>query len=427
MKKISTFKYVIKEFHEGTFPEVTPRDLCIPEINKTISLVGSRRAGKTFYFYQVINDLLSEGLAKDRILYVNFEDDRLFPLKVEELSELLEAYYELYPENKDLQKYFFFDEIQNITNWEIFVRRIVDRENAKVYLTGSSSKLLSREIATSLRGRTLTFYLFPLSFKEFLRFKNVHPGKDFAYSSSRFKIKKLFKEYLDFGGFPEVVSSGTLKQAILSNYFEMLIYKDLIERFSIRNTMVLRSLTKFLITNISSAFSINSYYNSLKQELKLSKVTIMEYLSYLTDINLIYLVPIFSYSLKVQQVNPSKVYCVDTGLRNAVAFRFSEDEGRLAENVVFIELKRRGYEVYYWKNTREVDFIVKDEKGDLTAINVSYTDSINKRELEGLHEFKNQFYPAVKELIILTRDERDERNGINLIPIWQWLLKEPEQ
>ncbi len=423
MRKTSTFKYVIKEFHEGTFPEIIPRDLHIPETDKVISLVGSRRAGKTFYFYQQINNLLTQGVPKDRILYVNFEDDRLLPLKINELNDLLEAYYELYPDNKGEDKYFFFDEIQNIENWEIFVRRVIDKEKAKIYLTGSSSKLLSREIATSLRGRTLTFYLFPLSFKEFLTFKNIHLDRDFAYTSSRFKIKKLFIEYLHFGGFPEVAMSRTLKQDILSNYFEMLIYRDVVERFSIRNTRFLKILSKFLITNISSVFSINSYYKALKQEMKLSKETLMEYLSYLLDINLIYLVPVFSYSLKVQQVNPGKVYCIDTGLRNAVAFRFSKDEGRLVENTVFIELKRRGCEVYYWKNSKEVDFVVKGNKNDLTAINVNYTDSVNERELMGLREFNDKFKSRVTKRMILTKDFEDEREGIKFIPVWRWLLE----
>lgn len=422
MEKIPAFKYVIKEFHEFELPEIIARELHIPETNKVISLVGSRRSGKTFYFYQLINGLLNQGTPRDCILYINFEDDRLLPLKVDELNDLLEAYYELYPDNKNREKYFFFDEIQNVENWEIFVRRMVDKEKAKVYVTGSSSKLLSKEIATSLRGRTLTFYLFPLSFKEFLRFKNVHIDKDFAYSASRFKIKNLFQEYLDFGGFPEVVLSEKIKQDILSNYFDMFIYRDLVERFSIRNTRLLKMLSKFLITNITSIFSINSYYKSLKQETKVGKETIIEYLSYLSDVNLIHPVPIFSYSLKVQQVNPSKIYCIDTGLRNAVALRFSADEGKLAENVAFIELKRRGYEIYYWKNTKEIDFVIKDKNNKLTAINVSHTDTVDERELRGLREFKNKYKSKVKDLIVLTKGLEDREKGITFIPLWKWLL-----
>jgi len=424
MNRITVFKYLIKEFHEFEFPEIIIRELLIPQTNKIISLVGSRRVGKTFYFYQLINNLLDKGINKECILYINFEDDRLLPLELEELNDLLEAYYELYPDLKNNKKYFFFDEVQNVKNWEIFVRRIVDKEKVEMYITGSSSKLLSKEIATSLRGRTLTFYMYPLSFREFLRFKNVKVEKNVSYSTKRFKIKHLFKEYLEYGAFPEVVKSEKLKQDILSNYFEMIIYRDLVERFSIRNINLLKMLNKYLITNVSSKFSINSYYKSLKKVTKVSKETILEYLSHLSDINLIHLVPIFSYSLKVQQVNPSKTYCIDTGLRNAVSLRFSEDEGRLAENAVFIELKRKGYEVFYWRNTKEVDFVVKEKNNKLTAINVSYTDEIDEREITSLLEFKTKYSSQIKDLIILTKDIEEKKGYITLVPLWKWLLNE---
>lgn len=422
MNKVTEFKYIIKEFHEFDFPKIMPRDLNIPETSKIISIIGSRRAGKTFYFYQIIQNLLKNDISKENILYINFEDDRLLPLEVDELNDLIEAYYELYPDSKKQKKYFFFDEIQNIKNWEIFVRRICDKEEIKIYITGSSSKLLSKEIATSLRGRTLTFHLHPLSFNEFLKFKNVKMEKNYEYSSQRFKIKNLFEEYLNFGGFPEVALSEKLKQEILSDYYEMFIYRDLVERFSIRNTRLLKMLTKYLITNISSIFSINSYYNSTKKEMKVSKETILEYISHLSDINLIYLVPIFSYSLKVQQVNPSKTYCTDTGLRNAVALKFSEDVGRLTENIVYIELKRRGKEIFYWKNKQEIDFVIKEKNNKLLAINVNYTDKINEREIKGLQEFQKEYKSKISKLIILSKNLEEKKEGINIIPIWKWLL-----
>ena len=422
MNKVPEFKYIIKEFHEFDFPKVIQRDLHIPETSKIISIIGSRRSGKTFYFYQLIQQLLKKNTPKENILYINFEDDRLLPLDIENLNDLIEAYYELYPDSKNQKKYFFFDEIQNIENWEIFVRRIYDKENIKIYITGSSSKLLSKEIATSLRGRTLTFQLFPLSFIEFLKFKNIKLEENYAYSSQRFKIKNLFEEYLNYGGFPEVVISEKLKQEILSDYYEMFIYRDLVERFSIRNTRLLKILTKYLITNISTIFSINSYYNSLKQEMKLSKETILEYISHLSDINLIYFIPIFSYSLKVQQVNPSKTYCIDTGIRNAVALQFSKDTGRLAENIIYIELQRRNKEIFYWHNKHEVDFIIKEKNNKLTAININYTDKINEREIKGLLEFKKEHKSKIKDLLILSKNLEEKKDGINIIPLWKWLI-----
>jgi hypothetical protein len=423
MKK-DVFKFLLKEFHEDQTMKVIERDLKLPETKKIISLVGSRRSGKTFYFYQLINEAVEAAkTSKDRVVYINFEDDRLLPLEIADLNDLLEAYYELYPSNKGKSIYFFFDEIQNIKNWEVFVRRLNDKERAKVFVTGSSSKLLSKEIATALRGRTLAFKLFPLSFKEFLRFKKIEVEKDFEYSSARFKIKKAFEEYLEFGGFPEVALEKqiTLKHKILNNYFELFIYRDLVERFSIRNTVLLKNLTKFLITNLSTIFSINAYYRSVSKEMAVGKDTILEYVSYLEDINLIYLLPVFSYSVKKQQLNPKKVYCVDNGLRNAVAFKFSKDEGKLAENVVFIELKRKEREIFYWKNKNEVDFIIKNANGSLEAINVSYSNEINEREIKGLKEFKKEF-KKTKRLTLITKDIEKKENGINFIPLWKWLL-----
>lgn len=364
-------------------------------------------------------------MGRERILYINFEDERILPLNARDLNALLEAYYELYPEYLGSLIYLFFDEVQNVEGWELFVRRLYDRGDLKIFLTGSSSKMLSKEIATSLRGRTLAFYLYPLDFTEYLSFREVEPVRDFEYSGQRFELKKLFEEFLYEGGFPEVVLEGPeLKQKILQDYFEMIIYRDLVERFSIRNTGLLKALAKYLITNIGTPFSVTAYHKRVKQEQAVSKSTLLEYLSHLEDINFIYLVPFFSYSLNKQALNPKKVYCIDNGLRNAVAFTFSKDEGRLAENLVFLELKRRGKEVYYWKNKGEVDFVIKEKDNSLIAINVSYTDNIEEREWRALEEFSasEEFGKYVKELVLLTKDTEKVENKIRYVPLWKWLL-----
>ena len=424
--KKQIFKHVIKEFHESRLPELCERDLVIPNTKKIITLVGARRSGKTFYFYQIIKSLLNSA-PKERIVYINFEDDRLLPLDIKELDILLEAYYELYPENKDKEIYMFLDEIQNINSWETYIRRICDKENAKIWITGSNSKLLSMEIATSLRGRTLTFCIYPLSFREFLRFNNAPPDKNCYYSKERFKIKKLFEKYLAFGGFPEVaLERNNLENKILGNYYEIMIYRDIVERFAVRNISLLKSLSRFLLTNISSLFSANSYYTSLKGKIAISKNAIFEYLSYLEEINLIFLVSLFDYSLKKQQANPKKAYCIDNGLRNAVSFKFSKDEGKLAENLVFIELKRREKGIYYWKNKGEVDFVVKNKDQSLAAINVSYTDEIDEREIKSLLEFKKGFKSKTRELMLLTKDTEKNWQGIKFVPLWKWLLENGE-
>ncbi|MCK4745063.1 ATP-binding protein [Candidatus Parcubacteria bacterium] len=430
MDKKNAFKIIIKEFHELKLPEIKERDLILPQkTSKIITLSGSRRAGKTYYFYQMIQKL-KEKTDFSRIVYVNFEDDRLLPLTVKDLDDLIEAYFELYPENKYKKTYLFFDEIQNIDNWELFIRRIYDKEKIKIFLTGSSSKLLSKEIATSLRGRTLNYQIFPLSFQEFLKFKDVKIGKNFVYSQVRFKIKKLFQEYAVFGGFPEIVlENDDLKMAVLKNYYDLIIYRDLAERFSIRNTDFLKSLSKYLLTNFSALFSINAYYKNLEKSSRPAKETVFEYLSYLQEIELIFLLPIFSYSLKIQQVNPKKNYVIDNGLRNAVSFRFSQDFGRLLENLVFIELKRRNKEIYYYKQKKECDFIVMNNLKASQAIQV--TQELNKnnkeREVNGLIEAMREYH--IKQGLILVQDlkERAEEkiNGrkIEFVPLWEWLLK----
>lgn len=419
MEKKDQFKQIIKEFHEKRIPEVYKRELYIPETRKIVSLIGSRRSGKTFFFYQLISDL-REKIDVSQVTYINFEDDRILPLELKDLNLLLEAYFELYPENTEKTVYFFFDEIQNIGDWEIFVRRIHDTVDSRIFVTGSSSKLLSKEIATSLRGRTLPFYVYPLSFREFLSFKGVEAGENTEYSSKRYLVKNLFEEYMLWGGFPEIVlEDESLRQMILNNYYEMFIYRDLVERYSIRNITLLKNISKYLLTNISAPFSRRSYYNVLKNSMSVGKDTLGEYVSYLEDINLVYLVPIFSYSLKKQQVNPPKIYCIDTGLRSAVAFRFSGDCGKIAENIVFIELKRRGYEIFYWKDHKEVDFVIKDISGKLTAINVSYTNNIENREIDGLKEFVGKFDA---DLILLTKDLGKTVEGIDFIPLWKWII-----
>ncbi|MFH1454601.1 MAG: AAA family ATPase [Armatimonadota bacterium] len=203
--KKELFKLLIKEFHSEKLPETFERELKIPlSINKIISIYGPRRSGKSFYLYTVIKKLIKDQIPKERIFYLNFEDDRILPLDVKDLNSFMEAYFELYPDNKEKEVYLFFDEIQNITNWELFIRRIHDKEKVKIFITGSSSKLLSKEIATSLRGRTISYPLYPLSFNEFLKFNGVELEKNFEYTPQRFQIKKLFETYMQWGGaFPK--------------------------------------------------------------------------------------------------------------------------------------------------------------------------------------------------------------------------------
>ncbi len=424
MEKKQSFKLLITEFQERTLPEVIPRELTVPDANKVISIVGVRRSGKTYYFFQKIKQLL-QTVPRHRILYINFADDRLYPVEVGDLHLLLEAYFELYPHNKSQRIFLFLDEIQEIKEWERFVRRVYDNENARIFVTGSSSKLLHREISSALRGRTLKYELLPLSFSEFLLFKGIAVEDNVLYSEQRFIVKHLFEEYLTFGGFPEVVL-GDLKREILDNYLELILYRDVVERYTIRQLSFLKYLIRYLLTNVANPFSIARFTQMARQQVAVNRATVSEYLSYLEDANLIFPVWFFSYSLKQQQTNPRKMYCIDTGLRNSVAFKFSSDEGRLVENMVFLHLKRLGNELYYWKQKQEVDFVMQDADRSLVAINVSYTDDVSEREFRGLIEFARAF-EAIKGLFLLTRDRYEIRNvegyTIRLVPVWYFLLQ----
>lgn len=424
MAKKDQFKFLIREFHEQSLPKTYTRDLEIPlSSRKIVTVYGPRRSGKSYYFYTLISSLMKKGTPKERLLYLNFEDDRILPLKAGDLDALVEAYFELYPDHKKEEVFLFLDEIQNVEGWEVFVRRIHDKEKVKIFLTGSSSKLMSREIATALRGRTIAFALYPLSFHEFLRFRGIELGKNFEYGTQRFEVKKALEDYLEHGGFPEVVleSDDVVRNKILEEYFESLVFRDLAERHRIRNLDLLRDLIKHLFTNTTSVFSTNSYFKSVKQPLRISRQTVLDHLRIIQGTHYITLLPKFSWSLKEQRANPQKIICLDTGIRNRVIFRFSKDTGKAAENVVGTALLRSGNAVYYWQGKREVDFVTA-QNGGLHAVNVTFGAAVDDRELEGLIEFKRQF-KRVEKLVLITKDTEDTEKSVKLIPLWKWLLQ----
>ena len=318
-------KTIITDSQEKDMSHVMDRDIQIPlNTGKVISLVGVRRSGKTHLLYSIINKLRKTTDPKN-IVYINFEDDRLFPLELKDLTNLLDAYYELYPDKKNERVYFFFDEIQNVQYWEKFIRRLYDTENCTVFITGSSAKLLSREIATTLRGRTLSYEVFPLSFSEFLRFKKINT--DFYSSKSLAKIKNAFSEYLIKGGFPEIVNyDSTIFMKTLQEYIDLIMFRDVIERYNISNTFLLKRLIKFCFTNIATHVSFNKLYNDFKsQGLSLSRNTVYEYIACLEDAFALFTIPIYAKSVREQWRNPRKIYTVDVGFKTAMDYPFSID------------------------------------------------------------------------------------------------------
>ncbi|OQY12034.1 MAG: ATPase [Desulfobacteraceae bacterium 4572_187] len=420
------FKKIITDFHEKKMPPTIRRDVRIPfDSGKIVSLIGVRRSGKTSILYRLI-EKLRKYVNPANIVYINFEDDRLFPLQLQNLNDLIEAYYELHPEKREEKIHLFFDEIQNVENWEIFIRRIYDTLNVELFITGSSSKLLSAEIATSLRGRTITYEIFPFSFSEYLRFRkieiNLYSSKSLSY------IANAFSDYLHHGGFAETIEvMPDIRSKILSDYANLIIYKDIVERYRIKNLALMKHLVKYCFTNMATAVSTTKLYNDFKsQGFKLGKDTLFEYFSYLGDAFAIFSVPIFRNSVREEQRNPKKIYAVDNGFKSVFDVSLSPDYGRLYENAAFLHLRRKSGEVYYFLQKQEVDFYCKTDMGPLVA-NICYdikNPKTRKREVTGLVEALTYF--NCNQGYLLTRDHEEtvvyDSKNIMILPLWKWLL-----
>ena len=408
-------KELVKELEGKHRPEY--EDLLNSAGIKEITIItGVRRSGKSTLMYQIVDNLLKK-VKPEQILFVNLEDKKLTKIDLDKI-------YNIYREelNPDKKAYIFLDEIHRREGWESWIRKKYDlKTDDKFIISGSCSYLLKREYSTLLTGRNLTFEVFPLSFKEYLFFKEEEINKNklkIILDNSKNKIKNNLKQYINVGGFPEIFfTSKEYKNKILKQYFDDILYKDVIDRYNLNSHRV-KDLALFLITNFTGQVSLRNLRNSLG----ISYDTTKDYLSYFKEAFLFFTLDHFSYSFKEQKTLPSKIYCIDNGLRNSVSFKFSKDEGKLAENLVFIELQRRDKDVYYWKGKNEVDFIIKTTDQSLIAINVCYDNDIDEREIKGLLEFKKEF-KKVKELILITKDLEKEEKDIKFIPLWKWLLE----
>ncbi|MEM5778168.1 MAG: ATP-binding protein [Candidatus Aenigmatarchaeota archaeon] len=423
---------IIKDFKDFNLPEIIKREKSINielPIKRVISIIGPRRSGKTYFMFQQISDLLKKGIEKERILYVNFESDLLVGANINDLRNLMDIYYEIYPSNKDKKVYLFFDEIQNVPNWEKFIRGILDSENVQIVISGSSSKLLSKEIATSLRGRCITHYIFPFNFKEFLYAKKFKIEK-YLSSFQKAKLMNLLMDYLDFGGYPEVVIYPIEREKILKEILDVTIYRDIIERFKIKNTKLVRLLLKQLI--FSTYFSVHSFYNFIKSlGIKVSKNTLYNYSEYFSDALIVIFLRKFSKSFKeIEQTKP-KIYFIDNGL---LYINKIESKSKLIENIVLVELIKNGYypneNIFYYQNEKnEVDFVIVDKSKVKKLIQVCYNlDDIEtkKREVRSLVNAMMDF--ELKEGLIITMDfentEKFKNKKIIYLPLWKWLLSE---
>lgn len=420
-------KTIIIDSQQRVIPEVWERTLKIPtDSGKIITLAGVRRSGKTFHLFNLMNQLKTNGVPNERLLYFNFEDERLH-LSSKELDLILQAYQELFPNQKLSDCYFFFDEIQEVEGWEKFIGRIYASISQHVFITGSNAKLLSKEIATALRGRTITFEVYPLSFAEYIGV--LSPGLNPYSSVDKATIVNLFDRFMHQGGFPELVrQEGELKDKVLQEYFNVMVLRDLIERYQISNSSTLKYFCKRVIGSSGGEFSVNKIYNELKsQGYQVGKDTLYLYQSYVEAIYLNRFINKYSHSVVKAESSQKKCYVVDQGMGAALDYKLSQDKGRLLETTVALELLKQGKQIAYQQNGSECDFVVIEKGKVTTAIQVAadLADAkMKEREIKGLVQACLKFGLSSGTILTFDQAEQLEHEGIrvNITPAWQFFL-----
>lgn len=410
------------------WPVPKRRDVAIKAHHDMVSvLVGMRRTGKTWLCFQQMHDLIAQKIPRDRILYLNFEDDRLTGLSSDQLQWLTEFYYARNPANREKECHFFFDEIQNVTGWEKFVRRLLDSENVRLTITGSSAKLLSKEIATCLRGRALTTEVFPLNFKEYGTFHSVAMPSDGSFGAlARSRVLQAMEAYLLGGGFPAVQDmTPDMRHEVLQNYVDVVLLRDVIERHSVTSVSVLRALSRHLLQNPAAGFSVTRFYGQLKSEgVACTRDTLHLLLEYLEDAYLAFPVELHARSSQRRRVNPRKVYLADTGLLSAFSLGMTPDRGARLENLVFLALRSKGLQMSYGltESGHEVDFVYK-QGGRQHLVQACWSmeqPQTREREIRALKAMTAEI-PDASCTVVTWLDEGEEA-GIPIVPVWKWLL-----
>ena len=410
--------------------KLLPRDLKLPvDSRKIITVPGVRRCGKSSLLMLAINELIDRGVEKNRILWLSFDDERIYDLKTKDLDTVIQAYMEMYPDIDISSVYMFFDEIQLVENWDLFILRLYKSYCKNIFISGSNSKMLSTELSSALRGWPIEYEEFPLSFREFCEFTNVKANR--FTESGRAKLLTAFKKYNSGSAFPQIVleEDDTIRYKELQNYFNTMLFRDLMEHYNLSNPMVIRYLLKRVMLNLSKPTSVNAIYNDIKsQGLRVSKESLYLIMDYACSIFLFFKVPKFSSSMIKETSSLSKYYIIDNGLRSAVLMPQSEDEGKLFENSVFLYLRRylkTEEKIYYYKENNECDFVI--QSGNVISRLIQVTtelDSSNKnREISGLLEACK--YTGCDDLTIITLNQEDSisDNGrqIKVIPAWKWM------
>ncbi len=419
---------------EAEIPAMTRRHTGRPSIfNKAIVAIGMRRSGKTTWLHQCQQSYRQQGMAPENLVFFNFEDERLQDFPASQLQLIIDTQNRLYPYQGKEKRVLFFDEIQLVSGWEVFIRRLLDEGEFEIYLSGSSAKLLSREIASAMRGRAWEVEMFPFSFEETLRHRGLTPQKKLSLWSKKLRseIDHYFEEYLVTGGLPEAQGLGKADRCqLLQGYVDTLLMRDIVERYQITNPMALRWLVRRLMSSPGGLFSISRFAVDLKsQGISAGKETLFEYLDHLEDAYLLQTVSIATDSIKRKQVNPRKIYPIDPGFIPVFDRSGKSNLGHALETAVYLRLRRKRADIAYVKTAKgfEVDFLARYVEGNQELIQVCFDIGdveTYKREVRALLAASTEHPQA--SLLLLTAHhplpEMELPTSITMIPAWEWML-----
>ena len=413
--------------------DVIERDVQLPiDRKKIITIPGVRRCGKSTLMEIAINNLVQSGVARERILWLGFDDERLRNMTSEELDEVVTSYMEMFPDIAIRETYMFFDEIQLIKDWEYFVLRLYKTYCKNIYVCGSNATMLSRELSSALRGYPLEYETYPLSFNEYCRFKEISTNSYLEQDRARLRI--AFEAYNQESAFPEIVLTPSKSEQLklLHGYFDTMLLKDLAEHYKISNISVVRYFVKRIMPNLTKPTSINAIYKDIKsQGLKVGKDDLYLWANYICDIFMFVRISKYDRSLVKEQKSLDKYYCIDNGLRGAVLMPQSDDNGKKLENTVFMQLNRMKLpsdKIYYYQGNSECDFVLQRGDRVVQLIQVTWdmaNENTRERELTGILEAS--LATGCNNLLIVTKEEETtitrEGKQINVMPAWKWLLQ----
>lgn len=399
---------------------------------KIVTIPGVRRCGKTSRMEVLVNELLGQGISRERILWVSFDDERLVRMTSDELGMIIDAYREMYPDTDMADVYMFFDEIQLIEGWEYFVMRLYKHYTKNIYISGSNATMLSSELKSALRGWPEEEETLPLSFREYCQFRGINTDSWLEQDTAR--LRNAFRDYNNEGGFPEIALMGNalLKAKTLQTYFDTMLLKDLAEHYRLGNIEVLRYFLKRIMANLTKPTSVRAIHNDIKsQGLKVSKDDLYNWANYACDTFMFLRIPNFSRSLQKAESSQPKYYCIDNGLRDAVLLPQSDDDGKKLENTVFLQLYRTRTpvdQIFYYQGKGECDFVVQRGIDIVQLIQATWSmgdEETRKREIRGMLEAAQA--TGCKNLLIVTFDDEEEiatvdGGVISVVPAWKWLL-----